>query len=74
LSSIPQDTRNDTSIQQQISVIENGIDNSTKRYNELKAASCRLVKDLKVKLDTLNEEKKNFEDMDALLKVQNTTV
>lgn len=36
----------------------------------MRATNKRLTKDLKIKLDTLKEEKKNFEDMDALLKVR----
>jgi hypothetical protein len=40
----------------------------------LRATNKRLTKDLKVKLDTLKEEKKNFEDMDALLKVRSDRI
>ena len=42
---------------------------STRRYNDLRATNDRLTKELKAKLDKLNEEKKNFEELDALLKV-----
>ena len=58
-----------TIIKQQISIIENGVNVSSKRYNELKATNSALTSTLKIKLDQLQEEKKNFEDMDALLKV-----
>ena len=58
-----------TIIKQQISIIENGVNVSSKRYNELKATNSALTTALKIKLDQLKEEKKNFEDMDALLKV-----
>ena len=58
-----------TIIKQQISIIENGVNVSSKRYNELKATNSALTTALKIKLDQLQEEKKNFEDMDALLKV-----
>lgn len=58
-----------TIIKQQISIIENGVNVSSKRYNELKATNSSLTTALKIKLDQLREEKKNFEDMDALLKV-----
>ena len=56
-------------IKQQISIIENGVNLSSKRYNELKATNSALTTALKSKLDQLKEEKKNYEDMDALLKV-----
>lgn len=59
----------ETSIRQQISIIENGVNYSTRRYNELRATNDRLTKELKQKLDRLNEEKNNFEDLDAMLKV-----
>jgi hypothetical protein len=57
-------------IKQQISIIENGVNISSKRYNELKATNSALTSALKIKLDQLKEEKKNYEDMDALLKVR----
>lgn len=57
-------------IKQQISIIENGVNISSKRYNELKATNSALISALKIKLDQLKEEKKNYEDMDALLKVR----
>lgn len=57
-------------IKQQISIIENGVNLSSKRYNELKATNSALTTALKIKLDQLKEEKKNYEDMDALLKVR----
>lgn len=60
----------ETSIKQQISIIENGVNYSTRRFNELRACNDRLTKELKEKLDRLNEEKKNFEDLDAMLKVR----
>lgn len=59
----------ETSIKQQISIIENGVNYSTRRYNELRATNDGLTKELKQKLDRLDEEKKNFEDLDAMLKV-----
>jgi hypothetical protein len=57
-------------IKQQISIIENGVNTSSKRYNELKATNSALTTALKIKLDQLKEEKKNYEDMVALLKVR----
>ena len=69
LSLYHQGSIDDTSIKQQISIIENGVNYSTRRYNDLRATNDRLTKELKAKLDKLNEEKKNFEELDALLKV-----
>eukprot|EP00596_Hydrurales_sp_CCMP1899_P005223 CAMPEP_0119049066 /NCGR_PEP_ID=MMETSP1177-20130426/62581_1 /TAXON_ID=2985 /ORGANISM="Ochromonas sp, Strain CCMP1899" /LENGTH=721 /DNA_ID=CAMNT_0007025819 /DNA_START=48 /DNA_END=2209 /DNA_ORIENTATION=+ len=63
-------TIDDASIKQQISIIENGVNYSTRKYNDLRSTNDRLTKDLKQKLDRLTEEKKNFEELDALLKAE----
>jgi hypothetical protein len=60
----------DNGIKQQISIIEDGVNYNTRRFNALRAANDRLTKDLKGKLDLLNEEKKNYEELDSLLKAE----
>lgn len=62
----------ESGIKQQISIVESGVNYNTRRYNELRATNDRLTKDLKQKLDRLNEEKKDFEQLDALLKAETT--
>ena len=51
---------------QQLVIIENGVNYSARRYNDLRVENDRLTKVLKVKLDELDEQKKNFESLDAM--------
>ena len=53
-------------VSQQLVIIENGVNYSAKRYNDLRVENDRLTKVLKTKLDELDEQKKNFESLDAM--------
>ena len=43
---------------------------TTRRFNDLKTTNERLTNDLKSKLDRLNEEKKNYEALEAMKKAE----
>ena len=51
---------------QQLVIIENGVNYSARRFNDLRVENDRLTKVLKTKLDELDEQKKNFESLDAM--------
>lgn len=51
---------------QQLVIIENGVNYSARRFNDLRVENDRLTKVLKAKLDELDEQKKNFESLDAM--------
>ena len=51
-------TMDDSGVQQQIVIVENGPNYSIKRYNDLKVMSERLTKTLKAKLDELDDQKR----------------
>lgn len=49
-----------------MNIVENGVNYSVKRYNDLRVINERLVRDLKTRLDELEYEKKSFEALDAM--------
>lgn len=57
-------------MKQQLSIVENGVHYSARRYNDLKINNEKLTKDLKRLLDELDGEKKNYETLDAMKKVR----
>jgi hypothetical protein len=60
----------DSDVKQQMTIVENGVNYNIKRYNDLKVLNGRLTKVLKAKLDELENEKKTFENLDAMKKAQ----
>lgn len=59
-------TMDDSGVQQQIVIVENGVNYSIKRYNDLRVMSDRLTKTLKAKLDELDDQKKGYESLAAM--------
>lgn len=59
-------TIDDSSVRQQLNIVENGVNYSARRLNDLKVNNERLTHDLKAKLDELDEQKKNYETLDAM--------
>jgi hypothetical protein len=56
-------------VKQQMNIVENGVNYSVKRFNDLKLMNERLVLVLKQRLDELEQQKKSFENLDAMKKV-----
>ena len=56
----------DSDVQQQMIIVENGVNYNIKRYNDLKVLNERLTMDLKKKLDELQNEKKSYEALNAM--------
>jgi hypothetical protein len=62
----------DSDVKQQMVIVENGVNYNIKRYNDLRVINDRLTAELKKRLDELDEldnEKKGFEQLDAMKKV-----
>lgn len=59
-------TMDDSGVQQQIVIVENGVNYSIKRYNDLRVMTDRLTKTLKAKLDELDDQKKGYESLAAM--------
>jgi hypothetical protein len=59
-------TMDDSGVQQQIVIVENGVNYSVKKFNDLKVAGERLTRTLKSRLDELDDQKKGFETLDAM--------
>ena len=59
-------TMDDSGVKQQIVIVENGVNYSVKRYNDLKVTADRLTRILKARLDELDDQKKGFEKLDAM--------
>ena len=53
-----------------MNIVENGVNYSVKRYNDLKVINERLVKVLKSRLDELEQQKKSWENLEAMKKAQ----
>ncbi len=53
-----------------MTIVENGVNYNIKRYNDLKVANERLTRELKLKLDELDNQKKSFEELDAMKKAE----
>jgi hypothetical protein len=58
-------------VKQQMNIVENGVNYSIKRYNDLRVTNERLVRDLKIKLDELDSQKKSYEALNAMKNVKN---
>lgn len=57
----------DTSdVDQQLTIVENGVNYSVNRFNNLKIGNDRLVDTLKNKLDTLDAQKRAYDRLDAM--------
>lgn len=59
-------TIDDSDVKQQVSIVESGVNYSAKRFNDLKVLNDRLSYQLKSKLDELDDQKKAFEQLDAM--------
>ena len=53
-------------VEQQLTIVENGVNYSARRFNDLKVMNERLTRELKHKLDELDEQKKNWESLEAI--------
>ncbi|NDD93334.1 hypothetical protein EBZ37_14795, partial [bacterium] len=53
-------------VKQQLTIVENGVNYSIKRYNDLRVMNDRLTRDLKAKLDELDDQKKGYEQLVAM--------
>jgi predicted nuclease with TOPRIM domain len=53
-----------------MNIVENGVNYSVKRFNDLKVVNERLVKVLKSRLDELEQQKKSWEELDAMKKAK----
>ena len=56
----------DSNVKQQLSIVESGVLYSAKLYNDLKVKNEYLVKKLKRSMSALEEQKRNFEGLDAM--------
>ena len=63
-------TIDDGGVMQQLNIVENGVNYSAKRFNDLKVSNIRATQDLKAKLDELEVQKKACEDLDAMKNAQ----
>lgn len=59
-------TIDDSNVKQQLNIVENGVLYSAKLYNDLKVKNEFLVKKLKRSMSALEEQKRNFEGLDAM--------
>ena len=53
-------------VKQQLVIVENGVNYSIKRYNDLRVMNDRLTRELKVRLDELDDQKKGYEQLVAM--------
>lgn len=56
----------DSDVKQQLNIVESGVNYSAKRYNDLRVNNERYTRSLKKKLDELDEQKKNYESLEAM--------
>lgn len=56
----------DSGVEQQLNIVESGVNYSARRYNDLRVMNDKLTKELKQKLDMLEEQKMNWESLDAM--------
>lgn len=63
-------TIDDSEVQQQMAIVENGVNYNVKRYNDLRVMIERKTGELKAKLDELDLQKKQFEQLDAMKKAE----
>jgi hypothetical protein len=64
-----QTTIDNSEVKQQLAIVENGVNYSARRFNDLKVMNDRLTRDLKARLDELDNQKRAFERLDAMKKV-----
>ena len=57
-------------IKQQLSIVESGVLYSAKLYNDIKDKNDVLAKTLKKKLANLDEQRRNFEGLNAMKQVR----
>lgn len=55
---------------QQLTIVENGVNSTAKRLNDLKVLNERLTRTLKSRLDELDARKRDFEALDAMSKAE----
>ena len=55
---------------QQLSIAEGGVNYSARRYNDLKVMANKLTRELKTKLDDLDEQKKQYDRLESMRKAQ----
>lgn len=60
----------DSTVKQQLTIVENGVNYSARRFNDLKIGNEGLTKVLKKSLDELDEQKLIFENLDAMTKAE----
>lgn len=60
----------DSDIKQQMNIVENGVNYNIKRFNDTKVLNDRLTRELKMRLDELENQKKSFESVDAMKKAE----
>lgn len=53
-------------VKQQLVIVENGVNYSIKRYNDLRVMNDRLTRELKMRLDELDDQKKGYEQLVAM--------
>lgn len=57
-----------------MNIVENGVNYNIKRFNDLKVLNERLTKELKIRLDELDDQKHSFEDLNAMKNVSVLTM
>lgn len=65
-------TIDDSEVKQQMAIVENGVNYNVKRYNDLRVMIERRTLDLKSRLDELDSQKKQYEQLDAMKKAETT--
>lgn len=55
---------------QQLVIVENGVNSTAKRLNDLKVMNERLTRTLKSRLDELDARKRDFEALEAMSKAE----
>ena len=55
---------------QQLTIVENGVNSTAKRLNDLKVLNERLTRTLKSRLDELDARKRDFEALNAMSKAE----
>lgn len=62
----------DSNLKQQLNIIESGVLYSAKLYNDIKVKNDMLAKTLKKKLANLDEQRRNFENLNAMKQAETT--
>ena len=69
---LSQSAIDDSEMKQQMNIVESGVNYNIKRYNDLKVLNERLVAELKVRLDELDDQKNSYEELNAMKNVSIT--